>query len=393
MPRGYPHSHTCHGHHVGYSVKKRGNDPCFFLYFRGKDGRRLERDTNKIRSKDAHEAAHAIIEQEYAPAPVDPEAVSWDDTIERLKKRWAASGNRPATLAYYLKLIRLLRKVYPNSPGPSWLSPSGAERWRDEMMTTPGRKGKPRSGHYVDGLLVGLSALWQTWFMDELKIVPGNPWQDVTRPKVDKIPVRYATDDQVKHLHAWLAERFGDWQLPRLFLDTLEYTGRRLNEVCRLKSAQLRGGRLVFLAASTKGRKEQSVPLPEGLAKSLEAIKGNEWLWECYPAGLRAALVAKAWPSHQLKDEFTPERLYNWVETLFTEYREAFPDRPRLTPHMFRKRAFTAAWNDGMDMRDAAIAYSCHVETVMKHYVALDEQGTTDKVYGRVMQRTAQRIG
>lgn len=99
-------------------------------------------------------------------------------------------------------------------------------------------------------------------------------------------------------------------------------------DLCALKAAQLRGGRLVF---------------PADLYAALDAFKGKTWLWEGYVPGRKAVLAAKGWPTHQLKDEFSFQRLYFWVETLFADYRKAFPDRPPLTTHMFRKRAFTLA--------------------------------------------------
>jgi hypothetical protein len=51
---------------------------------------------------------------------------------------------------------------------------------------------------------------------------------------------------------------------------------------------------------------------------------------------------------------------------------------------MLRKRAFTLAWNAGIDARRASIAYGCNVDTLMKHYVALDEQEVTDGVFAQM---------
>ena len=54
--------------------------------------------------------------------------------------------------------------------------------------------------------------------------------------------------------------------------------------------------------------------------------------------------------------------------------------RPPINSHQLRKRAFTAAWQNNIDPRKAAIAYACNVNTVMKHYVMMDEQAVTDEV-------------
>lgn len=384
MPRAYPHSHICNGQLVGFSVKLFYNGPTYFACFRSPDGRRFKRDTNQTRIGQAIEAARAIIEEEYAPPKPREDFVTWDGAVERLKARLATSGNRKSTLGYYLKLIRLVRAMYIPTGGPSDISPGMAAAWRDKVMSTPGRRKKLPSAHYVAGMISGLSALWQKWFMDDLQIAQGNPWQDVKPPKADKLPVKYATDEQIAHFYEWIAGRFGEWPFPKLFLSTKAYTGCRLMDLCSLKSAQLHGGRLVFPADLTKGRKERKVPLPADLFATLDAFKGEVWLWEQYVPGLKAAIQAKGWPVHQLKDEFSPQRLYFWVETLFADYRKAHEDRPALTTHMFRKRAFTLAWKAGVDARRASIAYGCNVDTLMKHYVLLDKQEVTDDVFAKM---------
>jgi integrase len=384
VPRAYPHSHLCHGVLVGFSVKIFGNSPTYTACFLSPDGRRLKRDTNQTRIGQATEAARRIIEAEYAPAPERPEKVSWDHAVERLTSRLATSGNRSTTLDYYLKCIRLVRGFYSVTSGPADITPGMAAAWRDTVMSTENRRKKLPSAHYVASLLNGLSALWQKWFIEDLKIVPGNPWEDVAPPKADKLPVKFATDEQMQHFYEWTGARFGEWPFPKLFLSTKAYTGCRLMDLCGLKSGQLRKERLVFPANLTKGRKERAVPLPKDLASALEALQGKTWLWENYLPGLRTALTANGFPTHQMNAVFAPERLYYWVENLFADYRKAFPDQPVLTTHMFRKRAFTLAWKNGIDARRASIAYGCNVDTVMAHYVALDEQEVTDDVFERM---------
>jgi hypothetical protein len=49
------------------------------------------------------------------------------------------------------------------------------------------------------------------------------------------------------------------------------------------------------------------------------------------PAGLKAALVAKGWLTHQLNMRFSSQRLYYWAETLFADYRKA---RRPPAPHL-----------------------------------------------------------
>lgn len=51
---------------------------------------------------------------------------------------------------------------------------------------------------------------------------------------------------------------------------------------------------------------------------------------------------------------------------------------------MFRKTAFTKAWAAGIDPRKASIAIGCNVDTMMKHYVQMDEQEVTDDVFAQL---------
>lgn len=381
MPRAYPHSHIVEGQLVGFSVTKLYGDT-YIAQFRDKIGRRLKLDTKQTRISQAIEAARLLIEEQLAPKAV-PSITKWDQVTERLTARLATSGNREGTVGYYLKLIRLVTKICPDE-GPAGITEEKATQWRDTMMMTPGRRKKLPSPHYIAGMLSGLKGLWQKWFIEDLKILKENPWQNVVPPKADTLPVKYATDEMIEHFYAWIAERFGEWPFPKLFLSVKAHTGCRLMDLCSLKSAQLQPGRLVFPANLTKGRKERAVPVPDDLHAAINLFKGKTWLWERYLPGLRTALTAKGFPTHQMIDEFAPQRLYYWVETLFADYRKAHQDRPVLTSHMFRKRAFTKAWQTGIDVRHASIAYGCNIDTLMKHYVALDEQQVTDDVFARM---------
>jgi len=73
--------------------------------------------------------------------------------------------------------------------------------------------------------------------------------------------------------------------------------------------------------------------------------------------------------------------MVRWIMTLFADFNADHRDAPRLKSHQLRKRAFTASWKAKIDPRKAAIAIGCNVDTMMRHYVALDEQATTDEVF------------
>src|SRR5262249_33337486 len=228
MPRSYPETHIAHGRLVGFSVKLRANEPTYFVYFRGPDGKRLERDTQQTKKERAREAARAIIEKEYAPADANPEKVKWEEAEAKLATRMDALGLKKDTIAFYKKVLKQIREFYGATDGPADISPKMAATFRDEISTKPGKRKKKLSAHTVRGVVNGPSVLWEKWFVEELGICAGNPFADVEPPKTDKVTVRWATDEQIKQFYAWLTNRFGDWELPHLFFRAKTQTGSRL---------------------------------------------------------------------------------------------------------------------------------------------------------------------
>src|SRR5690349_12787756 len=118
MPRSCPFSHTCFGRHVGYSLIKLRNDPTYTVYYRNQIGERRKRDTNQTGMEKAKLAAHAIIEEEYAPH-VRVEMVTWDEAVQRIKERASADGLRGPSVDYYCKLVRRIRTFYRGVDGPA----------------------------------------------------------------------------------------------------------------------------------------------------------------------------------------------------------------------------------------------------------------------------------
>jgi hypothetical protein len=199
MRRSYPHSHVARGQHVGCNLKKRDNDPCYDVYYRGINGRRLERDTQQTAAQRAHESAHAIIDAEYAPSLTARRVVSWDEAWRLLQEKAMAEGRRGPAIDYYGKLIRRIRKFYSVTTGPADISPVMAESWKRTFSSMLTRRKKFPSPYSVFSLVRGFNSLWQTWFVDELSICLANPWQDVAPPKTDRIDVRPIEDETLTH--------------------------------------------------------------------------------------------------------------------------------------------------------------------------------------------------
>jgi hypothetical protein len=87
------------------------------------------------------------------------------------------------------------------------------------------------------------------------------------------------------------------------------------------------------------------------------------------------------WPSHQLNPEFSPQRLYSWFETLFTDYQNCEPRSPEDDEPHVPENGVHEAWAAGIDPRKASIAIGCNVDTMMKHYVQMDKHEVTDVVF------------
>jgi integrase len=361
--------------------------------FRTPEGRRVQRETHQSRLAQALEAARTMIEKEFQPKTEPEEKVGWEKALESLRVHLTTSGNRQDTLESYLKAVRVVRAFFPQAMGPQDITLVMAQTLKRRLMTEPGRHHKPRSPHSVKSTLRNLSSLWHKWFQKGLQIVTQNPWAQVKPPKVDKVKVRFATNELMDRLYSWLVKEYGPWEFPHIFLATKAWTACRLRDLCHLKSEQLIGNRLIFPADLVKGREERRLPMPEELYAALEKYKGPTWLWENYVKELGLILQRRGGPAAAtFKEEFDPMRLYNWIGQLFERFNRDVPGA-HLTSHMFRKRAFTLAWRAGIDMRQAAIAYACHVETLMKHYVDLDKQQITDQVFERMHPNTSPTNG
>lgn len=380
MPRSYPMAVTVEGKQVGFNLKKVGADSTYTVFYRSTDGRRQKRDTKQTSMERAKKAATAILAEVHAVRTCVAEVMTWDKADEQLREKAVADGRRGPTVDYYSKLIRKIHSFYPSSVGPADITAEMAEKWKKTFASVLTKRRRLPSQHTVFSLVRGFSSLWRTWFVHELGICASNPWEDVEPPKTDKVDVKVIEDETLTHFLAWIETRFSGWELPVLFIETKAVTGCRLMDLASTESSQLRDGRLYFRADQTKGRKARSVPLPDELFAKLEAIKGPHYLWESYPQGLLEAVKKMGCPVHSIKADFQPSRLYHWIETLFIDYRKDNPDRPAIHSHQLRKRAFTAAWRNNIDPRKAAIAFGCNVDTVMRHYVAMDEQAVTDEV-------------
>jgi integrase len=109
-----------------------------------------------------------------------------------------------------------------------------------------------------------------------MKVANENPWETVDLPKLDRLPVRTLSSDQVTTFFDWLAKWWKSWELPTLFFEVKAVSGCRLGDLCIVRTADLRGkDRLVFTPATTKARKERVSVLPADIFEKLKALASH----------------------------------------------------------------------------------------------------------------------
>jgi integrase len=167
------------------------------------------------------------------------------------------------------------------------------------------------------------------WFK-RLKMVDKNAFEEVPQPELDRHEVRYVKAEDLEHFYNWLGERYPGWTMPQLFFQVKALSGCRLDDLCHIRSEQIQDGRIVFPADVTKNRSERYATLPMDVLNALEGYRGKTYLWERYPAELIEANKANGWPVHRQSPEFSPRRLYNWVEA--TMRRQTFIRSERRLP-------------------------------------------------------------
>lgn len=372
------------GEEIPYTLKRRQRDPFYLVCFRGphpdpkKLGQitRLEKTTKTANKKRAERAADTIIFKAYGQTI--SEFVTWDAAIERLCKAAKGQNLRPGTIEQYVVAISNLRKVFDTSQGPADITPANAQAFVDK------RTADGKSKRTIAGNVTNLSIVFGRWFRDHCKIVKADPFAEIEPPKQDKPAPRIISDDERQAFVTWLLKRWGNWRLPILFLEIKANIGCRIGELAALKTANMDKGRLVFVAETTKGRKERAAKLPAALYAELKAQAGPTYAFERFADELRAIhdgrgldrIAARVGP-------FSPERMFRWLQDELKTYCRKTKAK-RFKWHNFRATAMSKARTLGISSDDAAVAFGCNPETMRKHYVAVNEKAISDSVFDRM---------
>jgi site-specific recombinase XerD len=376
MPR---HSEICDledGSRVRYSLKRRANRPWYYVCFRGPDDNRKERSTCENSRRRAQESANTIIRQVYfQPSQVN---LDWDEAVELMLRHMEAENLRPGTIQQYKLAIGALREVFPESHGPSDITPQTAEQFKVERVEAGLA---PRT---VAGNIQNLSIVYGCWFRSHCGILEANPFENVTPPREDQTPPRIVEPDEQQGLLDWLEERWPGWRLPLLLLDVKAGIGCRIGELASATTASLRDGRLCFTSETTKGRKQRACMLPPDVFEELQAMAGETYVFEAFSEQLRAIHKERSnFHYAQCVKDFSPTRLKNWIQVQARLYfQETGAEKFKL--HNFRGTAMSRARMAGVTEDDAAIAFGCSSQTMREHYLAIDEELIADNVFGAI---------
>jgi len=373
------------GQRIRYSLFEKDDRPGYYVRFKGKDGRYMKPSTGRSRKVDAINEAHRIILEHYESVIPKMERVTWDEAKAKLEEAMLADNKRPKTIQGYIETLNRLIEMFPQTRGPGDMSEFLASEFKvkyangrfsrqpkkreDDVVAEYARKTKS-----LDSRLRTLKAVFG-WFVD-MHLLSGNPFEHVEQPEMDRHEVKYVKREDLLHFLAWLEGRYAGWRMPHLFFTVKAVTGCRLEDICNLRSEQLKEGRLVFEADQTKNRSERYALLPDDVYVELDAYKGETYLWERYPAELKR--YVRGTSKHQVILEFSTKRLYTWIVALLRDY-QAQTGRD-LSSHDFRRAAFTRAAEADIHPKRAAVAFDVTAETMLKYYTATEKKRTADEV-------------
>jgi integrase len=368
---------------VGYFSTTRNG--LLGVRFHGPSGNRLEKMT-KCKRLDATykiEAAR-IIAKAYAETYPDAQKVRWDDALKVI-----APDLRPDTHIAYTKAVRILREtleehdVKPTGPAQVTAETAAqfAKLWlsgtykRSKASDAKEYKRKPTTLAFY---LRQLSAVWAQW--QPLGYVKENVWKDVRKPKLDKVVKHVPTEDEAGNFFDWVKARYPQWERLHAFLDLKAFSACRTQDICQLRSDQLKDGRVVWSPEQVKQREGRAVLLPADLYESLVKLAGPVYLWELFVEDMARFRKSK---NVKIK-EFNPKTIAHVVGNIFREYNETNPTLPRLSPHALRRRGITLTVAATQSIDAASQAIGVTSATIKAAYLNAERAFQADAVYSKL---------
>jgi len=299
-----------------------------------------------------------------------------------------ADGLRDTTVKDYIDTLNQVRSA---AVAPAALSAGLAQQWANAYLTTPftrkhgeGAKQYFRSPQTLHARVRKLNAIWSQYVVRRMRAAKENPWETVDLPKLDRLPVRTLSANQVVNFFDWLTDRWKGWELPRLFFETKAVCGSRLMDLCSVRSSDLADGKIFFAQGTAKARKARIAVLPPDLFASLKKLAGPVWLWESYASEMPKYLALRGVPTHRVNPVFDPERLNWWAKDEVDDFNKAHPGAPKIQSHDFRKRAITEAHRAGLDLDTAAAGVGMSTTTARTYYLALEQEKAATEVAAKL---------
>ncbi len=361
---------------VGYTLSKRGK--FYFVRFYGPKGDYERISTGMREQGEARNEAAKIVERVYCPMQFQrPVHISWDEMLQKLQSAMTANGNRPISYANYASTIRVVQTVLPDTTGPLDIGPYEAQRFKDEYLSGSFKRGKAadakvyrRSTQSFNTYLRQTRAIWSKW-LKELKMVKDNPWLAVAYAKVDRKRPEAPDEDVLLQFFQFVKDRYPNWEMPILYLQTKCLLGCRLMDLCSVRSDQLRNGAIHLDPEQLKARDFRRVELPPKLYRALDELKGTEYLWERFPEQYRQCREAQGRRVGRLLTVFSPKALATFVRSLFRLFQKT--TGKKLKSHMLRKRAITLLFAEGISAEVAARMLGMDAQTARRYYLDMDK--------------------
>lgn len=335
MPPRYKDHFDVGGRRVGYSLYRRDKVIGVLFQHPTEPGGRLRRSTGCTTYAEAITAAAKVILAAYKPhLDPDPVSATWADVFEAVEQ----SHVRPKTQEGYVDAVKRLTELLPACRGPGDVTEVRAREFARLF----------RRGRRPQTVLTNVANLHSVWkILADRGLAGSSPWPAVRArlEKPDKPEPRVPTDAEVRGLVEFFARRFARRPAMVLFLRVKLTTGRRLFDLCQLRSDQLKGDVLTIHASQDKTRKQLSFPLPADLAADLHRLKGADLLFG------------------SIAD--TPTRILNAMQHGWRKYRDR---GGKVRSHDLRRFTLTTvAVAVGVDR--AAEVLGVHPAVVRKHYL------------------------
>lgn len=358
MPRHYQDYLDVGGRQVGYSLYKRDGIIGVAFPHPTERGAQVRRLTGYANYADAMGEVGKIVLAAYKPyLPPDPVSARWDDVFAALDE----SHVRDKTRKGYADAVRRLIELLPACKGPGDVTPERASEFARLFRRTPHRRGGRRKPQTVLTNVANLHSVWK--ILADHGLAAGSPWPAVRErlEKPDQTDPSVPTDDEVRGLVEFFTRRFPKRPAMVLFLRVKMTTGRRLADLCSLRSDQLRKDTITVEAGQDKTRRTLSFPLPRDVADALHKLKGDALLFESLGA--------------------TPAAILNRVQDGFRLDRErhARDGGRHVTSHDLRRYTITkVAAAYGVDR--AAVVLGVHPNVIRKHYLDATRLAERDAV-------------